>query len=199
MPVLVLLVTHLVLGAGVKYIDAAYDDGTFSKRCTFLVAIQLGIGAGITMIFAKPSLIIFLSVIIGVIFTGKLDIGPFRIMTLVALLLPYIYNNASLPLTYNEWALVFCMSAAAAIDEIGNDLADNNTLHGTIAVFFLYRSSLKIFLVLTAVLNYLPIMYSIAFFCFDLGYLLVTLESERRQETKLPSVISSNTVTVEQS
>ncbi|OLE51395.1 MAG: hypothetical protein AUG51_23130 [Acidobacteria bacterium 13_1_20CM_3_53_8] len=169
-----------MIGSGVKYVDAAYDENTFSRRYALYLAILLGFIAGMTMIWDQPTLIIFLSLIIGVTVTGKLDIIPFQVLTAIAVLMPSCYYRASIPLSWNNGYLIMLLSFGAAIDEIGNDLADASVLKNKLRVFFLYRGYLKVVIGIIAVLHYLHWSYAVAFMSFDIGYLLVTRLSERR-------------------
>jgi hypothetical protein len=182
---LLLPAIYFIIGAGVKYVDAAFDDNTFSKRYTILFSIFLGSLAGSLMIVDQPTFIIFLSLIIGVALTGKLDILPFRILAVIATLLPFGYYGSSLSLSGKQWQLIVLLSIGAIIDEIGNDLADAKILKRSIRAFFLNRGYLKILIILIALLNYLPAKYTIAFLSFDLGYLLLTRLSARRQASQL--------------
>lgn len=175
-----LIVIYFVLGAGVKYVDAAYDEHTFRTKYTLPIGIALGTLAGLTMIVDQPSLIIFLSLIIGVAVTYKLDILPFRVLAVVATMLPFFYFRGKLPLSSSDWGLILFLSASAAIDEIGNDLADAKVLKRLTRLFFLYRGYLKVLIVVIVFLRYLPTVYVIAFLGFDLGYLLLGRLSARR-------------------
>lgn len=177
---IVLVLIYFLLGAGVKYVDAAYDDDTFSKRCASCLAIFLGLIAGIAMIWDQPTLIIFLSLIVGVTITGKLDIRPFQILVVIAVLLPGCYYGTAVPIAGSDWHLVLMLSLGAAIDEIGNDLADAKILKHILRLFFLYRGYLKLLIGLIVVVHYLRLPYALAFMSFDIGYLLLTRASERR-------------------
>jgi hypothetical protein len=178
---LLLALIYFVLGAGVKYIDAAYDDNTFSKRPTLLFSVLLGSLSGFAMIYDEPTFIIFLSLIIGVSITGKLDILPFRVLVAIALALPLCYYRLSVPFLGSRMYLIILLSIGAAIDEIGNDLADAKVLRRLIGTFFLYRGYLKVLIIGIAILRFLPPKYGIVFLSFDCGYLLLTRLSARRQ------------------
>lgn len=184
MPIL-LIAIYFVVGAGVKYVDAAHDEHTFRTKYTLPISIALGILAGVTMISDQQTLIIFLSLIIGVAITFKLDILPFRILAIIATLLPLCYYGGKLPLSARDWGLVLVLSVSAAIDEIGNDLADAKILKRLIRVFFLYRGYLKILIIIIVFVHYLPSLYAIAFLSFDFGYLLLTRLSARRSLRRL--------------
>jgi hypothetical protein len=137
------------------------------------------------MIWDRQTLIIFLSLIIGVTITGKLDILPFRILVVIAILILFCLNSHSLYFSGGDCALILLISVGAAIDEIGNDLADAKILKRLIGVFFLYRGYLKILISLIALFHYLPIIYTTAFLTFDLGYLLIARLSAQRQAKQL--------------
>ena len=164
-----------------KYIDAAYDENTFSKRWGLLLSMPLGLLAGISMSLDQITLMIFLSLIIAVLVTGKLDILPFQILAAIATLIPLAYFQFSLPFSFQEWKLIAVITIGAAIDEVGNDLADARLLRPVSNVFFLYRGYLKMVIVLIAILKVLPPIYAIAFLAFDFGYLLFTRASIHRQ------------------
>jgi hypothetical protein len=179
---IIIIPIYFFLGLGVKYIDAAHDDNTFSKKHSIPLAIALGTLAGGVMVWDQPTLIIFVSLILGVAITGKLDILPFQLLTAIAVLIPICYYSGSLPLGSGGWRLVLLISFGAAIDEFGNDLADAGFFRHVLRVFFLYRGYLKVLIGGIALLNYLRLSYVLAFLSFDLGYLLITRLSERRVE-----------------
>lgn len=180
MSTLLLIPIYFLIGSGVKYVDAAYDENTFNRRYALYLAILLGFIAGMTMIWDQPTLIIFLSLIIGVTVTGKLDILPFQVLIAIAILLPSCYYRASIPLSWNNGYLIMLLSFGAAIDEIGNDLADARVLKNKLRIFFLYRGYLKVVIGIIAVLHYLHWPYAVAFMSFDIGYFLLTRLSEQR-------------------
>jgi hypothetical protein len=190
---LLISLIYFLIGAGVKYVDAAYDDHTFSRRYTIPLGMALGTMAGLMMIWDHVTLIIFLSLIIGVAVTRKLDILPFQVLAGIAVLLPVCYFHASLPFSGTDWKLILLISFGATIDEIGNDLADAKVLKKIIGTFFLYRGYLKVFIALIAFIKYLPLMYVVAFLSFDLGYLLFVRLSARRQAKLLYSYPLPNT------
>ena len=125
-----------MLGSGVKYIDAAYDDGTFSTGFTVPLALLLGVLAGTCMIWDHDLLLISLSILAGVFVTGKLDILPFRLLALTCLTTTLIYFGGHLPLKGSDWPILLCLASGATLDEIGNDLADAGVLRGRLAFFF---------------------------------------------------------------
>jgi hypothetical protein len=174
--------SFFVLGSGVKYIDAAYDDGVFSTAFTVPLALLLGLLAGTCMIWDHDLLLISLSILVGVLVTGKLDVLPFRLLALVCLTTTLTYFAGKLPLHGSDWPILLCFASGAALDEIGNDLADAGVLRGRLAFFFLNRGFLKVLVAIIVTVQYLSASFLLLFLAFDFGYFLFTFLSQRRSK-----------------
>lgn len=162
------------VGSGVKYIDAAYDDELFTKSHTILLSLALGGLVGLLMISNHDLLLVSLSLLIGVASTGKLDILPFRLLSIFCLLIVLVFVRLSPSLGGPDWGMISLLAVAAAIDEIGNDTADSKVLTGWLRLFFLNRGFLKLSAILLLTLHYISTTLILALFSFDLGYFMVT-------------------------
>ena len=67
------LVSYPIIGAGIKYMDAAFDDGTVSKMLALAIAPLLAVLGWYAMMINSVSATILLAVLLGVFVTGKID------------------------------------------------------------------------------------------------------------------------------
>ena len=88
---LIIILSYGLLGAGIKYIDQAYDLGVFSKKKANLVAIPSGILMASLIISDPPSATIFFSIFVVVAVTRKIDNPAFYMGTGILLLLSLIH------------------------------------------------------------------------------------------------------------
>ena len=179
-----------LLGAGIKYIDSAYDDKIFNKKIALGLAPFLGLLWAYTMLINPVAATILLAVIIGVLFKGKIDniahlagLGVIFAIILIAgvqlMILPLIF-----------------LAAAALLDEVGNDFVDKRKSrlnmkkisHRFIVSFFDQRWVLKVAIIVLGIMSVIPIVFFLAMVSFDYSYLGVRFYSKARQNIKLPVV-----------
>ena len=178
------LLAYSVLGAGIKYIDSAFDERTGNKTIAMILAPLLGILWAYTMILTPYSATILLAVLLGVLLKGKLDnyahiIGFSVIIVIITLAR---IELMILPLVF--------LSAAAVLDELGNDTTDNNTKHlknkkfrHRIALYFFGRRyMLKAAVLFLVLINVFPMFYLLAIIFFDEAYIMTTLYSRSKQK-----------------
>ena len=114
------LASYPILGAGLKYIDDAFDEKRYSIKSAYILAPFLGILWAYSMIISPVSATILLAILVGVFLRGKIDnrahfvgllfiIGAIAFMGMSLLFLPLII-----------------IAAAAFLDEVGNDVIDYN-------------------------------------------------------------------------
>jgi len=187
-----------ILGAGIKYIDSAYDDKIFNKKIALALAPFVGLLWAYTMLINPVAATILLAVIIGVLFKGKIDniahlagLGVIFAIILIAgvqlMILPLIF-----------------LASAALLDEIGNDFVDKrkNKLdmqkfsHRFIISFFDQRWVLKVAILALGLIGVIPIVFFLAMISFDYAYLGVRFYSKTKQNIKLPVVRISNKNTI---
>jgi len=179
-----------ILGAGIKYIDAAYDDKIFNKKIALCIAPFLGILWAYTMLINQVAATILLAVIIGVLFKGKID----NIAHLAGLLVIFaIIFVAGVQLMVIP--LVF-LGFAALMDEVGNDFVDkrknkldlNKFSHRFVVSFFDQRWVLKVAILVIGVVGVIPLVFFLAMVSFDYAYLGVRFYSKTKQNIRVPSV-----------
>lgn len=178
------LIAYPILGAGLKYIDDAFDERTFNKKIALLLAPLLGILWAYTMIIDPVSATILLAVLIGVFLKGKIDnyAHGLGLAVIAVILIAAGVQLLFLPL--------IVLVAAAVLDEVGNDIVDyniknldkSNFFHKAIIAFFDQRWVTKIAILYVALLGVFPWYFFVAMLLFDGAYLVVRMYSRSRQQ-----------------
>jgi hypothetical protein len=177
------LVAYSILGAGIKFIDDAFDEKIFSKKFAFVISPILGILWAYTMIINPVSATILLAILCGIFLKGKIDNYAHLIgfLIIISILLIVNIQLMILPLLF--------LSAAALLDEVGNDAIDrykkhlrkNNKLHQFVYKFFDHRWLMKISVLFLALFGIIPLFFFIAMILFDYSYLTIRCFSEYKQ------------------
>ncbi len=178
-----------ILGAGIKYIDSAYDEKTFNKKIALCFAPFLGLLWAFTMLINPVAATILLAVIFGVVLKGKIDnIAHFiGLIVIVAIVFFAGIQLMIIPLVF--------LALAALIDEFGNDFVDKkknsmDTLklyHRLIFAFFDQRWTLKIAILILSIAGVIPYVFFFSMMSFDYAYLAVRWYSISKQNIKLLS------------
>ena len=178
------LVAYPLLGAGLKYIDDAFDERTFNKKIALMLAPLLGILWAYTMIIDQVSATILLAVLLGVFLKGKIDnyAHGLGLAVIVAILIAAGVQLLVLPL--------IVLVAAAVLDEAGNDIVDynmknldkSNFLHKAVIAFFDQRWVTKVAILYVALLGVFPWYFFLAMLLFDGAYLVVRMYSRSRPQ-----------------
>jgi hypothetical protein len=181
-----LLLTYPILGAGLKYIDDAFDIKIFDISLAIVLAPVLSIIGAYSMVINSASATILLAILGGVLLKGKIDNIAFIIGFLLAIMLAI--------LTFVQFLILpfIMLTAGALLDEIGNDYIDgNNDKLNTknplqlFAKYFLgHRWIMKIVILYLVILNYIPLILFFAMILFDYAYLCVNAYSKRKLEKK---------------
>ena len=178
-----ILLSFPILGAGIKYIDDAFDEKQFNTKIALAIAPILGALWAYTMLIDRASATILLAVLCGVFIKGKIDnhahlAGFFVILIIVALagvelmLLPLLF-----------------FAPFALLDEVGNDVIDynkkyfntNKFWHKFVRYFFDQRWLLKIAIFVFVILGIIHYYFFIAMLLFDGAYLIMRWYSQSRQ------------------
>jgi len=182
---LFILISYALLGAGIKYIDQAYDIDVFSRdKANFIAVPTAGLMAYL-IIFDPPSATIFFSILLIVAITKKIDNIAFYIGTGILLFLPLVFHD----ILQIAWLPFGILIFSGILDEIGNDWADkrrkkkrlnnprknmdNSTLKNLGEKFFLHRFVMKIAVFVLTLFGLFQYIYLFAFLLFDIMYLLM--------------------------
>ena len=169
----IIIAGYALLGAGIKYVDEAYDEHTFSKKKAHVVAVLCILLMGYLMLADGPSMMIFLGMVIALVFSKKIDNPAFYAGTAGILPMPMLFN-VSISI---ELLPLSVLVLTGIIDEKGNDLADNRKIKGIIEKFFNYRCMMKVGVLGLCVFGFFGFIYFVAFMMFDLMYYLIKIYS----------------------
>lgn len=183
------MATFAVLGGGIKYIDDAFDEGTFDKNKAKFLAPVLGVLWAYVSLVNKVAATLLFGILLSVLLKGKIDNHAHQIgfITVVALL---FLAGAEIKFV----ALAFLV-IAGLIDEAGNDFMDermdelqiNGKVEKFLLYFFEYRSLMKVVVLVFATLRVIPLYFLVAFLLFDGAYHLIRWYSERQKPRPVPS------------
>lgn len=177
----IIAILFAIIGGGLKFIDEAFDEDVFNRTfASYVASVVLVIW--ITLSLVDPiSGTILLSVLVGVLFTGKIDNKIFALST-VAIILSLIYIEKVL------WLPLMFLTLTGIIDEKGNDYVDSHTVNTLLKFFFLHRFTMKTGVLAAAIVSVFPIYYFAAFLLFDIAYDTVGIISKfQRLEAEHPS------------
>ena len=177
------LLSYPILGAGIKYIDEAFDEKRFNKKIALAIAPVLGILWAYTMLIDRISATILLAVLCGVLFKGKID-NHAHLAGLLAILIIIALAGVELMII----PLIF-LAPFALLDEVGNDVIDynkkyfntNKFWHKFVRYFFDQRWLLKIAIFGFVLLGIVPYYYLLAMLLFDGAYLMMRWYSQTRK------------------
>lgn len=177
------LLSYPLLGAGIKYIDDAFDEKRFNKKIALAIAPLLGILWAYTMLIDRISATILLAVLCGVLFKGKID-NHAHLAGLLAILIIIVLAGVELMIL----PLLF-LAPFALLDEVGNDVIDYNKKyfngdrfwHNFVRYFFDQRWLLKIAIFGFVLLGVIPYYFLLAMLLFDGAYLMMRWYGQTRQ------------------
>ncbi len=175
------IIAYAILGSGIKYIDAAFDENAFSRNKAILLAPILGILWALTMLLSVESATILLAVFLSVLLAGEIDNTAFQLGSLtivLVILFSGFFEFLWLPLIF--------ITLAGVVDEVGNDVVDKKKIDNKfIHHFFKHRFAMKLAVFFFALFNYFGWIYLFAFMAFDIAYELVGAYSIRKHKQQL--------------
>ena len=184
------LVAFAILGAGLKYIDDAFDEKIFNKKIAYAVAPLLGALWAYTMFINATSATILLAILLGVLLKGKID-NYAHFMGMVVVIAGVIVLGVQLLIIP-----LIILTLAALFDEVGNDFTDkrhyihgNNVLKKFVGYFFDQRWMTKIAILYVVLLGIFPLYFFLAMLLFDGAYLTVRLYS--RSQRRLNGAVAA--------
>jgi len=180
------LLSYPLLGAGLKYIDNAFDEKTFNKKIALVLAPLIAILWAYTMIINPVSATILLAVIIGVLIKGKID-NRAHILGLVVIGLILVFFGIQLLILP-----LIMLIAAAMLDEVGSDAIDYNCKsfdrtkfsHNVFIAFFDQRWLTKLAILYLIFVGVFPWYFFLAMLLFDGAYLVVRMYSRSYSKSK---------------
>jgi len=184
------IISFYLIGAGLKFVDDAYDRNRFSRNAAYFVLVGgafLAVALAWLDIWAAS---IFLALLIAVALTGKVNQRLFLIPALVF----FFFLLAFGKLSQLHWAFVALAATAALADELGAEFAKRHLeklrspetsaqrweTARAVALQILRNRfiALSVLLVL-ALVQWLPFLYWFAWVALDFGYTVVEAISNR--------------------
>jgi hypothetical protein len=98
-----IILAFAIIGAGLKYIDDAFDEDTFSKKKAILIAPIIVLIWICLSLFDSVSATILFSILFAVLFTGKIDNLIFKVCSIALisiLVLSQMLNLLWIPLVF---------------------------------------------------------------------------------------------------
>ena len=178
------LLASSLFGAGIKYIDDAFDKRIFDKKKAILIAPLVGL-LGMLIVGANQfSATLSLSVAIGVYSKKKID-NPVHLLSfsliVIAFLLVFMVMDGEIMILP-----LIMLIAASLVDEAGNDISDYDKKlkksklfrHRFFVYFFGKRCTLKVVLLYMVLINIFPMYILVAIILFDETYTIVEMYSD---------------------
>ncbi len=170
------LIGYMILGGGIKYIDDAFDEKTFSKVKAITLAPVVAIAWIFLMYMSVASATILGAIFLAVLFRNKVDnigfhVGALAIVSgLAALYFLKVVNF--------DWGPLVFLTISGVLDEVGNDYVDKHPeVIKPVYFFFEYRFVMKLAVLLLVLWGYFGFEYFIAFLGFDIAYASVGIYS----------------------
>jgi len=171
---LFIIIAFSIIGAGLKYIDDAFDEGKFSKKKAVIIAPFIVLIWIWLSLFDSISATILFAILFAVLVTGKIDNLIFIVSAIaltIILALTQMLNLLWIPLAF--------LTLMGIVDEKGNDYVDNHETYRLVERFFSYRFCMKLGVLSLCILAVTPWLYLFAFLAFDASYELVRLVGKR--------------------
>ncbi len=155
-------------GLSLKLGDDLLDE--LDKPVLALAPLALsGLLFGLVMTVSEWDLVLMSAIVIGVVLSGKVNRPQFLIgFALIAIVLIVI----GVPIVTNwlDWFVILgTLLVAAVLDERGNDWAESNAGHW-VKGFFRFRFTLKLFVLILALIWTAFLPSAIGLWLLDLGY-----------------------------
>ena len=169
-----IILAFAIIGAGVKYIDDAFDEAKFSKKKAIAIAPIIALIWIAISLYDPISATILFSILLAVLLSGKIDNLIFGVCTFTVLSALFLTQMSAI-----LWIPLGFLTLMGLIDEKGNDYVDSHATSKLVALFFSYRFCMKIAMLSLCIFSLLPWLYLFAFLAFDASYEFVRLVGKR--------------------
>ena len=160
-----IILAFAIIGAGLKYIDDAFDEDKFSKKKAIVIAPIIVLIWICLSLFDSVSATILFAILFAVLLTGKIDNLIFKVSTIA--LISILFLTQMLNLLWIPLVILILMGVA---DEKGNDYVDNHATLKLVEISFSYRFCMKMGVLSLCILSLLPWLYLLAFLAHDGAY-----------------------------
>nr|AAU82986.1 conserved hypothetical protein [uncultured archaeon GZfos1D1]QNO56985.1 hypothetical protein MGAOFDBH_00002 [Methanosarcinales archaeon ANME-1 ERB7] len=160
-----IILAFAIIGAGLKYIDDAFDEDRFSKKKAISIAPIIVLIWICLSLFDSVSATILFSILFAVLLTGKIDNLIFKVSTIALISILFLTQMLNL-----LWIPLVFLTLMGVADEKGNDYVDNHATLKLVEFLFSYRFCMKMGLLSLCILTLLPWLYLLAFLAHDGAY-----------------------------
>jgi len=173
-----IIIAFAFIGAGLKYIDCAFDEDVFNTRIAIAcVPVVLIVWIWVSILDVAAATILF-AILFAVLLSGKVDNVAFLIGAVVALCtLLFVVDVLWIPL--------MILTIFGIVDEKGNDYVDRHQLNKSYRFVFKYRGGMELCMLGLCMFSVFPWIYLFAFLIFDGAYLLMGFYGTTRKCKKL--------------
>lgn len=162
---IIIVLAFAFIGAGLKYIDDAFDEDLFSKKKALAIAPLIVLAWICLSLFDSVSATILFSILLAVLLSGKIDNTIFKVCA-IALVFVLVLTHALNLL----WAPLIFLTLLGIADEKGNDYTDTHSISKLVTFFFSYRFCMKLGLLVLCSLATIPWLYLLALLAHDGAY-----------------------------
>ena len=169
----VLVLLYIFIGGAIKFVDQAYDEGEWSLKGAFFLAVVVGAVMGLLAAIDDPfSTAFFWAMLISLILARKVDNAAFLACAVVAI-------GVFAVIALMQGSIIFLPLAFAAfmvagfIDEIADGYAHKKQMGVWMDRFLHYRPFSDFAMVAMVLLGVFPAAMLIPYFAFTISYNLV--------------------------
>lgn len=151
-------------GFFMKFSDDAFDIG-HNRNYAAVLGMVCAVTSAIATVYSAGAAYIFIGILIGNLLAFKVD-GLHHIITLavfIALILIFGIPSISIAI------LLLCILSALA-DEIGHELVSKKTSNRFVNLFFEYRFTMKVVILLLAIFGAFSFWIFVCFLLFEIAY-----------------------------
>lgn len=166
--VLVVLWAYCLAGLTLKIGDDFLDEANRSDSAWLPLGIS-GFFFGFLMSISEADMVLMVSIILGVLASGKVNRPQFGIGFVVMALALLLHGVPPVTELYRWLTSLAILFLASVLDELGNNWADGRN-PSVLSPFFEYRFTLKISAILLPLVWPDFLLTAVGLWVFDLGY-----------------------------
>lgn len=172
------VISFAILGAGIKYIDDAFDENAFSKKKAMLLAPFLGVFYAFLMSLHQTAATILAAFLVGVLLSGKINNKGFYLQLFFWAIAIFIFDNITLSVIPLGLLIL-----SSILDEKGNDLSDVKKIKNKFLDFwFKHRLTMDAVALFLTFFGAIELVFFASFISFDLSYMLVGAYSKTKNQ-----------------
>jgi hypothetical protein len=168
-----LVLLYVFIGGAIKFVDQAYDEGEWSLKGAFYLAIALGAAMGLLAAIDDPfSTSFFWAMLVSLILARKVDNAAFLACSVVAIAVFFIAAMMQGGVSFLPMAFVAFM-LAGFVDEVADEYAHRRKMGPWMERFLHYRPFSDFAMVALVLGGAFPAEYLLPYLAFTISYNLV--------------------------